>query len=113
MTIPQRIQRSRPKGLITWRNIAKQAGVCMTCALGAPEPFGCTDCLNTGWDGGAPAGFVSEAHVTALQTENAKLREVLIEVRDFIDGQRPPLPNQAMSLAGLIDAVLAKAEDQP
>jgi hypothetical protein len=41
-----------------WKEVAQRAGVCMTCALGAPDTFGCTDCLNTGWDGGAPAGFV-------------------------------------------------------
>lgn len=27
---------------------AKGAGVCMTCAVDAPDYFGCTDCLNTG-----------------------------------------------------------------
>lgn len=41
-----------------WKDVAQRAGVCMTCALGAPDTFGCTDRLNTGWDGGAPAGFV-------------------------------------------------------
>lgn len=34
----------------------ERAGVCMTCVVQAPEPYGCTDCLNTGWDGGQPAG---------------------------------------------------------
>lgn len=46
--------------LATWRNVAQRAGICMSCALGTPEPFGCTDCLNTGWNGGAPAGFIPE-----------------------------------------------------
>lgn len=46
--------------LAAWRNVAKRAGICMSCALGAAEPFGCTDCLNTGWNGGAPAGFVRQ-----------------------------------------------------
>jgi hypothetical protein len=41
-----------------WQKVAQQAGVCMACAMGAPEPYGCTDCLNTGWDGGAPHGFI-------------------------------------------------------
>lgn len=46
--------------LTAWRSVAQQAGICMSCALVAHEPFGCTDCLNTGWTGGAPAGFTPE-----------------------------------------------------
>jgi hypothetical protein len=38
----------------------RKTGVCMTCVFGWPDPYGCSDCLNTGWDGGAPAGFVRE-----------------------------------------------------
>lgn len=49
-----------------WKEAARRAGVCMTCALGAPDTFGCSDCLNTGWEQGAPVGFRSleecEAH---------------------------------------------------
>lgn len=41
-----------------WQKVAGQAGICMACAMGAPDTFGCSDCLNTGWDGGAPRGFV-------------------------------------------------------
>src|SRR6478609_11624779 len=41
-----------------WQKVAGQAGVCMTCAMGAPEPYGCTDCLNSGWEQGAPHGFM-------------------------------------------------------
>jgi len=46
--------------LTAWKNVAQRAGICMSCALGAVEPFGCTDCLNTGWAGGSPAGFSPE-----------------------------------------------------
>lgn len=53
----------------SWKGVARSAGVCMTCALGAPEYFGCTDCLNTGWEGGAPAGFVAEAQLAAANAE--------------------------------------------
>lgn len=45
----------------------------MACALGAHEPYGCTDCLNTGWAQGAPPGYVDEA---ALATEKARGDEV-------------------------------------
>lgn len=37
-----------------WKKACKRAGVCMSCAIRAPETYGCTDCLNTGWDGGSP-----------------------------------------------------------
>lgn len=43
-----------------WKEACRNAGVCMSCAIGTPEPFGCTDCLNTGWNGGSPAGFIPE-----------------------------------------------------
>lgn len=46
--------------LTAWKNVARQAGVCMSCALGAPDPHGCTDCLGSGWEGGAPAGFIPD-----------------------------------------------------
>lgn len=52
-----------------WKAVCKRAGVCMSCALGAFEPYGCTDCLNTGWDGGAPAGFVPEQRIADLTRE--------------------------------------------
>lgn len=36
-----------------WSDVAGREGVCMTCRgpNGAPEPYGCTDCLNTGYCG--------------------------------------------------------------
>jgi hypothetical protein len=43
-----------------WKDACRKAGICMSCALSAPEPFGCTDCLNTGWTSGAPAGFIPD-----------------------------------------------------
>lgn len=52
-----------------WKLVAKRAGVCMTCAIRAPEPYGCSDCLNTGWEQGAPAGYVEEAEVAALKAD--------------------------------------------
>lgn len=57
---PAEAVRNLQTELTTWKNIAQRAGICMSCALGAPEPFGCVDCLNTGWTGGAPAGFSPE-----------------------------------------------------
>jgi hypothetical protein len=42
-----------------WMDACRSAGICMYCAAGAP--YGpCHDCLGTGWDGGAPAGYVRE-----------------------------------------------------
>lgn len=43
-----------------WKEVARRAGICMTCALGAPDTFGCSDCRNTGWIHGAPDGFVPD-----------------------------------------------------
>jgi hypothetical protein len=36
-----------------WQGVAGREGVCMTChgPRGAPEPYGCSDCLNTGYCG--------------------------------------------------------------
>ena len=34
-------------------------GVCMTCVLRAPEPYGCSDCLNTGYERGEVARLTS------------------------------------------------------
>lgn len=61
----------------TYRDACKSAGVCMTCVLGAPDTFGCTDCLNTGWEGGAPAGFAPAAEITRLRAEVARKDEAL------------------------------------
>ena len=57
-----------------WKDACRKAGVCMSCAVAMPEPIGCTDCLNTGWDGGAPIGFVSE-ELLAKQTKTPKKLE--------------------------------------
>jgi len=36
-----------------WQDVAGREGVCMACRgpRGAPEPYGCSDCLNTGYCG--------------------------------------------------------------
>lgn len=33
-----------------WREVARRAGVCMSCAVAVHMEHGCTDCLGTGWD---------------------------------------------------------------
>lgn len=38
----------------------KKSGLCMTCLLNPPDVFGCSDCLNTGWDGGCPPNSPEE-----------------------------------------------------
>ncbi|RWN60263.1 hypothetical protein [Mesorhizobium sp.] len=37
-----------------YKAACERAGVCMTCVIQAPEPYGCSDCLNTGWSEGDP-----------------------------------------------------------
>lgn len=59
-TAPAEAVKNLQTELTAWHNVARRAGICMSCALGAHEPFGCTDCLNTGWNGGAPTGFIPE-----------------------------------------------------
>jgi hypothetical protein len=51
----------------------RNTGVCMSCVYGWPEPYGCTDCLNTGWEGGAPAGFIrEERHALSGEKKDAE-----------------------------------------
>ena len=58
------------------RETAKSYGACMSCLDGAPDPYGCTDCLGTGYDGGAPKGFVSEDFLKqALAKSAEEMRE--------------------------------------
>ena len=57
-----------------WSGVAGREGVCMTCSgpNGAPEPYGCTDCLNTGYCG--------EYHNTMADLE-AKLAKAVAALR--------------------------------
>lgn len=66
---------------LKWKDICRSVGVCMSCAISVPDTFGCTDCLNTGWDGGSPAGFVPDkihadtaTRLEALSADNEALR---------------------------------------
>lgn len=63
-----------------WMRAARHAGVCMTCSgpNGAPDPFGCTDCLNTGWsseyhNGMADAQMRADSLQEELEHERAKV----------------------------------------
>jgi hypothetical protein len=69
----RRVLTEQRAALAAWQEVARRSGVCMTCAISAPEPYGCTDCLNTGWDGGAPAGFTPEATIAARDKRIAEL----------------------------------------
>ena len=57
-----------------YKRACQSAGVCMSCVLRAPEPYGCTDCLNTGFDGGDPREQIKavEAALARYQSERAK-----------------------------------------
>lgn len=65
-----------------WKDVAGREGVCMTCRgpRGAPEPYGCSDCLNTGYCG--------EHHstVTDLEAKLAKAVEALEEISEYDTG---------------------------
>jgi hypothetical protein len=74
-----------------WQKVAGQAGVCMTCAMGAPDPYGCTDCLNTGWEQGAPHGYMpipTEPQTLPVTQNAAVLAERLIQTAvDYESGR--------------------------
>lgn len=66
-----------------WKRVAERSGVCITCALGAPDiSIGCTDCLNTGFAHGAPQGYVSEGF---HEEEVGKLQRRLENRQDTIN----------------------------
>ncbi len=46
------------------------AGVCMTCVLRAPDTFGCSDCLNTGWSQGDPYAQIETLKIKLDQTRD-------------------------------------------
>lgn len=67
-----------------WSEACRRAGVCMSCATGElGEP--CHDCLGTGWNGGAPTGYVSQDNVERLYQENGALRKLNASVREYQD----------------------------
>jgi len=73
----------------------------MTCAIRAPEPYGCTDCLNTGWRDGAPAGFVDESLFKETREENKEMREALTDIAksDDIENCLDPQRNKRIASA--------------
>jgi hypothetical protein len=64
-----------------WQDVAGREGVCMTCRgpRGAPEPYGCSDCFNTGYCG----EWHNEMH--ELREELAKAVEALRAFKAFDD----------------------------
>lgn len=60
----------------------KSAGVCMSCVHGAPDPYGCTDCLNTGFDMG-----LDNPRAEAAEAEIRRLSEALAAAEYVIDRQ--------------------------
>jgi hypothetical protein len=70
-----------------WKEACRKAGVCMSCAIAMPDPYGCGDCLNTGWELGAPVGYISETAfgmrqniTTLLSSEVQTLRGALQKI---------------------------------
>lgn len=79
-----------------WKRAARQAGVCMNCAIAFDAP--CTDCLGAGWNEGAPNGFVradlysaEEARADALAGEVERLQQLVCEHRDRADNNEAAL----------------------
>jgi hypothetical protein len=57
-TTPAEAVRALKAEAADWSEACRRAGICMSCATGKlGEP--CHDCLGTGWNGGAPAGYVA------------------------------------------------------
>jgi hypothetical protein len=69
-----------------WQDVAGREGVCMACRgpRGAPEPYGCSDCLNTGYCG--------EWHneMGELREKLAKAVEALRLIEADCDADYPP-----------------------
>jgi hypothetical protein len=69
-----------------WQGVAGREGVCMTChgPRGAPEPYGCSDCLNTGYCG--------EWHnqMQELREKLAKAVEALTDIVKDCEAEYPP-----------------------
>ncbi|SEN50188.1 hypothetical protein SAMN04489859_100877 [Paracoccus alcaliphilus] len=85
-----------------WKRIARHAGVCMTCQgpNGAPEPYGCSDCLNTGWSGEYHNGLAdAENELSQALATNERWRrnstetwEAMTAMRNEIN-QHIPMPS--------------------
>ncbi|MBD7992882.1 Lar family restriction alleviation protein [Ochrobactrum sp. Sa2BUA5] len=102
---------ARVKGM---EESAKNSGVCMTCLTGSPDTYGCSDCLNTGWDGGCPpnspediktlfSGMISDfskikSRAEALETQLAAARKAL---RNIAEDEGAPFRIKVHALATL------------
>ena len=84
----------------SYKYACKRAGICMTCVLKAPEPYGCTDCLNTGFTGGDPiaerdaaiaakdaAGVEIERLSGVIERDRTKTAESIARLRTIVAGR--------------------------
>lgn len=55
-----------------YRKRLEYAGICMSCLDGAPDNFGCSDCLNTGYAGCDPREEEVMVHIRMLDPETRK-----------------------------------------
>jgi hypothetical protein len=46
----------------------EKAGVCMTCVIQPPETYGCSDCMNTGWQQGDPYERIKQLEAVVKRT---------------------------------------------
>ena len=90
-----------------WKTACQKAGVCMSCAIAMPDPHGCYDCLNTGWEGGAPIGFIPETVAPTLHLDDEP--RDLLETTPMTDIEEM---RKALKAAETRSAELARALDR-
>ncbi|RWH52194.1 MAG: hypothetical protein E5V72_01995 [Mesorhizobium sp.] len=84
-----------------YKAACERAGVCMTCVVQAPEPYGCSDCLNTGWQQGDPYERIKQ-----LEEELAEISAAIgtVEFMDPPDGGDVSLAEQVKRMRSTPEA---------
>ena len=63
-------------------------GVCMSCVIVPPDTFGCSDCLNTGYEHGEPLALIAEREKSRRRLVE-RVREWIGATVTDIDAQKP------------------------
>jgi hypothetical protein len=97
-----------------YKRACKTAGVCMSCVIQPPEPYGCTDCLNTGWERGDPYEHVKsleaereadKARIAELEAEPTRLCDLLKGAREAMKPFNGMLASAKFAGYGDLDAI--------